>query len=140
MQDTFGLSRLWRVFIEESAKPTDQDADKLATWEENQEKFESLLVLIRGPIVLLYIEKDVIKNATEQYKILKKEFDLHTVTTYSLLYCQIFKCSIVNHKNLQEYGEAVIKAKNKLVKLKNPLPKLAVTCAFLDGLNTSYQA
>ena len=86
------------------------------------------------------MEKDATKNTTKQYEILKKEFDSHTVTTYSLLYRQIFKCNIADHKNLQEYGEAVTKARNKLLKLGNPLPELAVTCAFLDGLDTSYQA
>ena len=140
LRGTLGLAGLWKVLTGESAKPTDQDTDKLAIWEENQEKLESLLILICGPIALSHIEKDATKNATEQYEILKKEFDSHTVTTYSLLYRQIFKCSIANHKTLQEYGEAVTKARNKLVELGNPLPELAVTCAFLDGLDTSYQA
>ena len=140
LRGTLGLAGLWKVLTGESAKPTDQDTDKLATWEDNQEKLTSLLILICGPIALSHIEKDATKNATEQYEILKKEFDSHTVTTYSLLYRQIFKCSIADHKNLQEYGEAVTKARNKLVELGNPLPELAVTCAFLDGLDTSYQA
>ena len=95
LRGTLEIAGLWRVLIGESAKQTDQDIDKLATWEENQEKLESLLVLICGAIALSHNEKDVTKNATEQYEILKKEFDSHTVTTYSFLYCQIFKCSIV---------------------------------------------
>lgn len=33
-----------------------------------------------------HIKKDATKNATQQYEILKKEFDLYTVTTYSLFY------------------------------------------------------
>lgn len=52
MQGTVGLAGLWRVFIEKSAKPMDQDINKQATWEENQEKLKSLLVLICGPIAL----------------------------------------------------------------------------------------
>ena len=140
LQGTLGLTGLWKVLTGESAKPTNQDTNKLTIWEENQEKLESILFLIYGPIALSHIEKNATKNATEQYEILKKEFDSHTVTTYSLLYRQIFKCSIANHKTLQEYGEAVTKARNKLVELGNPLPELAVTCAFLDGLDTSYQA
>ncbi len=137
---TLGLAGLWKVLTGESAKSTDQDTDKLAIWEENQKKLKSLLILICGPIALSHIEKNAKKNATEQYEILVKEFNLHTVTTYSLLYRQIFKCSIDNHKTLQEYREAVTKAKNKLVELGNYLPKLAVTFAFLDELDTSYQA
>lgn len=35
LKDTFGLAGLWKVLTGESAKPTDQDIDKLATWEEN---------------------------------------------------------------------------------------------------------
>ena len=96
------------------------------------------MILIYGPIALSHIEKDAMKNATKQYKILKKEFDLHMVTMYIFLYQQIFKCSIADHKNLQEYKEDVTKARNKLVELSNPLPELAVTCAFLDKLDTSY--
>ncbi len=140
LRSTLGLAGLWKVLTGKSAKPTDQDSDKLAIWEENQEKLESLLILICGLIAPSHIDKDVTKNETEQYEILKKEFDSHTVTTYSLLYRQIFKCSIANHKTLQEYGENVTKARIKLVELGNPLPELAVTFAFLDGLDTSYQA
>ncbi len=66
------LVGLWKVLTEESAKPTDQDTDKLAICEENQEKLESLLILICGPIALSHIEKNAKKNATEQYEILKK--------------------------------------------------------------------
>ena len=97
------------------------------------------MILICGPIALSQIEKNATKNVTKWYKILKKEFDSHTVTTYNLFYRQIFKCRIVDHKNLQEYGEAVTKAKNKLVELSNPLSKLAVTCTFLDRLDILYQ-
>ena len=121
-------------------KPTNHDTDKLAIWKDNQEKLTSLLILICGPIALSHIKKNKTNNTTEQYKILKKEFDSPTVTTYNFFYCQIFKYSIANHKNLQEYGEAIIKARNKLVELGNPLTKLAVSCAFLDGLDISYQA
>lgn len=62
---------------------------------------KGLLVPNYKPIILLYIgKKDVIKNAIEQYMILKKEFDLHTVIIYSLFYCKIFDYNIVNHKTL----------------------------------------
>lgn len=62
------------------------------------------------------------------------------VTTYSLLYRQIFKCNIANPKTLQEYGELVIQVRNKLVELENPLFTLVVIYAFLDRFNISYQA
>lgn len=74
-----------------------------------------------------------------QYEILKKEFDLHTVTTYNFLYRQIFKYSIANHKNFGKYGKAITKNKNKLVELKNLLLELAVTFAFFNKLDISYQ-
>ena len=71
---------------------------------------------------------------------MKKEFDLHTVTIYSLFYYQIFKYNIADHKYLQEYGEAVTIAENKLEKLKNLLLMLAVICTYLDGLDILNQA
>ena len=100
LQGTLGLARLWKVLIRESAKLTDQNTNKLATWEDNQKKLISLLILIYGLIALSYIEKDKTKNATKKYKILKKKFDSYMVTTYNLLYCQIFKYSIADHQNL----------------------------------------
>lgn len=45
-----------------------------------------------------------------------------------------------NHKSLKEYGEKVTKARNKLVKLGELLPDMFVTCSFLDGLDSSYNA
>lgn len=71
---------------------------------------------------------------------MKREFDLYTVTTYSLFYCQIFKCNIANHKTLQEYSGSDTKARNKLVELENSLSELAVIFAFLNGFDISYQA
>lgn len=97
------------------------------------------MIPICGLIILSHIEKDITKNATKRDKILKKEFNLHTVITYSLLYHQNFKCNIVNYKNIQEYRETVTKVRNKLVELGNILLELAVTYIFLDELNISYQ-
>ena len=57
-----------------------------------------------------------------------------------MLYRKIFKCSLSNHKSLKEYGEEVTNARNKLKELGIPIPELGVTCAFLDGLDPSYQA
>lgn len=93
--------------------------------------------MICGPIALSKIKKYATRNATKKHKILKKEFDLHTVTIYSLFHCQIFKYKLKNHKTFQEYDKSVIKAKKKLVKLRNLLPKLAVICAFFDGFDIS---
>lgn len=100
---------------------------------------KNLLDLIYRQIALSHIKKNITKTAIEQYKILKKKFGLHTITTYRFFYRQIFKCSINNHKNLQGNGKAVTKTKNKVVELGNSLLEQAVIYAFLDGFNTSYQ-
>lgn len=70
---------------------------------------------------------------------MKKEFYLYIITTYSLFYCQIFIYSIVNNKNLQKYGQAIIKIRIKPIELKNFLIKLAVTYTFFDGVNMFVQ-
>ena len=59
---------------------------------------------------------------------------------FSTEYHRINRCSITNHKFLKEYGEEVTSARNKLKELKHPVNELHVTCAFLDGLDSSYQA
>jgi hypothetical protein len=55
------------------------------------------------------------------------------------MYRRVFKCSLFNHKSIQEYGDEVINARNKLIELERPIDELVVTCAFLDGLDESYQ-
>ena len=69
---------------------------------------------------------------------LKAEYDGQTFVTFSVLYRKISQCNISNHKFLKEYGEEETKARNKLVELGEPLPKIFVSYAFLDGLDSSY--
>lgn len=95
--------------------------------------------MIYRSIALLHIKKNVTKNAAKQYEILKKDFDLHIIITYSILYHQIFKYSITNYRNLQEYKKTITKDKTKLVELGNLLPELAVIFAFFYRFDTFYQ-
>lgn len=52
----------------------------------------------------------------------------------------ITKCDISNHKNLQEYGDDFIKARDKIDELGQPVPALLLLRTFLDGLDESYQS
>ncbi|MCJ1469247.1 hypothetical protein MMC07_007880 [Pseudocyphellaria aurata] len=105
-----------------------------------QRKLASLLLLICGPSALSLIELKSEESATIQYLFLKNTYKTTTITAYSTEYRQIHRCSITNHASLKEYGEEVISARNKLRALKRPADELSVTCAFLDGLDSSYQA
>lgn len=50
------------------------------------------------------------------------------------------QCNISNHKFLKKYGKEMTKAQNKFVELGEPLPKMFVSCIFLDELDSSYNA
>lgn len=60
-----GLAGLENIITKKSAKLTNQDIDKLAIWEENQKKLESLLALNCRSIILSYIGQNTTKNAIE---------------------------------------------------------------------------
>lgn len=78
-------------------------------------------------------------TAVEQYALLKAEHNTQTITTFSHLYRKIHRRSISSHKSLKEYSEEFIKTRNKLQQLRQPVPSLQLVCAFLDGLDSSYQ-
>lgn len=71
---------------------------------------------------------------------LKDTYNTTTITTFSMLYRKIFKCSLSNHKSLKKYGEKITNARNKFKELGIPVPGLRVTCAFLNSLDPSYKA
>lgn len=134
-----GMVDLWATLIGEVPAPAKETTD-YQIWQSHQRKLASLLLLITGPSALSLIELKSDDTATEQYCYLKSMYNTTTITTYSSLYRRINRCSISNHKTLKEYGEEVTKARNNLKELKRPVDELHVTCAFLDGLDSSYQA
>lgn len=130
---------LWATLTREAPRPATELTTEYILWLSYQQKLTSLLLLITGPSALSLIELKSDETATAQYDFLKNTYNMTTITTYSTLYRQINRCSISNHKSLKEYGEEVTKAQNKLKELKRPIDELHVTCAFLDGLDSSYQ-
>ena len=92
------------------------------------------------PSALSIIEKEKNASATKKYQPFKAEYDSQTLVTFSVLYRKISRCNISKHKSLKEYGEEVTKARNKLFQLGEPLLEMFVSCAFLDGLDSSYNA
>ena len=134
-----GMVDLWTTLTGTATVPP-AGTPQHTLWETHQRKLASLLLLITGPSALSLIELKIDDTATEQYLLLKATYNTTTITTFSMLYRKIFKCSLSNHKSLKEYGEEVTNARNKLKGLGIPIPELGVTCAFLDGLDPSYQA
>ncbi|MCJ1428807.1 hypothetical protein MMC29_006718 [Sticta canariensis] len=134
-----GMVDLWTTLTGTATIPA-EGTPQHTLWETHQRKLASLLLLITGPSALSLIELKIDDTATEQYLLLKATYNTTTITTFSMLYRKIFKCSLSNHKSLKEYGEEVTNARNKLKELGIPIPELGVTCAFLDGLDPSYQA
>lgn len=134
-----GIIDLWTTLTGEEPVPLIGSAEHLA-WESHQRKLASLLLLTCGPAALSLIKPKRDDTATEQYSYLKTPYNTTTIATYSTLYRQINRCSLSNHESLKEYGDEVINARNKLKELKRPLDELHVSCAFLDGLDASYQA
>jgi hypothetical protein len=107
-------------------------------WTKHQQKLDGLLTLITGPSALSIIEMNASKYATELYQLLKAEYNTLTLTTFGILYRKIFRCSRANHKTLREYFDDVIRARNKLRELGDPVSEMAITSCFLDGLDSSY--
>ena len=130
---------LWKTLTGERSAPATGTPEYIA-WEGNQDKLASLLLLITGPSALSLVELSIDKTATEQYMILKEAYNTTTIVTLGILYRRIFQCSLSNHKSLREYGEEVASARNKLKELGEPLDEFAVSSAFLNGLDASYQA
>ena len=134
-----GMVGLWKILTGETPAPVTETAEH-TVWQLNQDRLASLLLLVTGPSALSLVELNIDNTATEQYQVLKNAYNTTTITTYRPLYRQIFQCNIANHESLKEYGEEIANARNKLKELKRPLDELAVTCAFLNGLDPSYQA
>lgn len=130
---------LWTTLTGTAPVPAEGTSQHIS-WETHQRKLASLLLLITGPSALSLIEPKIDDTATDLYLLLKATYNTTTITTFSMLYRKVFKCSLSNHKSLKEYGEEVTNARNKLKELGIPIPELGVTCAFLDGLDPSYQA
>jgi hypothetical protein len=130
---------LWDVLTGADAEPDEKlTPDEHAQWKKHQQKLNGLLTLITGSSPLSIIEMNPDKNATELFNLLKAEYNTLTLTTFSILYRKIFRCSLANHKTLREYFDEVVRARNKLKELGDPISEMAVTSCFLDGLDTTY--
>ena len=138
LEGHLGMVDLWEILTGEAPAPAEGTPEH-NIWLKNQRKLRSLLLLICGPSALALMGTHTGKSATEQYNVLKDMYNITTISTFGTLYRQIFRCTLSDHKSLKKYGEEVTKAKNKLIELGIPLPELAVTCAFLDGLDGSYK-
>ncbi|MCJ1470015.1 hypothetical protein MMC07_008660, partial [Pseudocyphellaria aurata] len=134
-----GMVDLWATLTGDVPQPTSETPER-TLWENHQRKLASLLLLICGPSALSLVELKGEESATAQYLFLKSTYNTITITAYSTQYRQIHRCSIANHKSIKEYGEEVTNARNKLKELRRPVDELQVTCAFLDGLDPSYQS
>ena len=108
-------------------------------WEEYQCRLRGLLLCITGPYPKSLLMNNQGLSAVRQDGVLKKEYNSQTITTFSQLYRKIDRCSITNHKSLKEYYDEFIKTRNKLQQLGHPIDTLHLVCAFLGGLDESYQ-
>jgi hypothetical protein len=139
LKNYLSMIDLWKILIGDSSESSLIDSDKHVSWSEKQEQLERLLGLILDISARSLIERTTGKNATQQYKILENEYNKISISTFSQMYRRVFKCSLFNQKSIQEYDDEVINARNKLIELGRPIDELAVTCAFLNGLDGSYQ-
>ncbi len=137
LKNYLSMIELWKILTEDSSEPT--DSEKHLAWSEKQKQLERLLDLILGTSARSLIERITGKNATQQYKILENEYNKISISTFSQMYRRVFRCSLFNHKSVQEYDDEIINARNKLIELRRSIDELAVTCAFLNGLDGSYQ-
>jgi hypothetical protein len=64
---------------------------------------------------------------------LENEYNKISISIFSQMYRRVFKCSLFNHKSVQEYDNEIINARNKLIELERSIDELTVTCAFLTG-------
>lgn len=139
LNGTLAIANLWKVLTGERS-PLAETYKSFAIWEDNQRSLNDVLLLSCGPSALSIIQEEKDASATKKYKLLKAEYEGQTLITFSTLHRKISRCKISNHKSLQEYGEEVKMARNKLVGPGEPLPEMFVSCSFLDGLDLSYNA
>jgi hypothetical protein len=139
---------LWKVLTENDLESDEKfdsnfskslETTKHRIWRNNQNKLSSLLLLITDSKALLIIEMHSNKNATDKYKFLKNEYNSSLIITFIILYRKIFRCFLINHKNIKKYDEEIVETRNKLKKLDESINELTITCSFLDDLNSSYQ-
>ena len=138
LEGHLGMVDLWDILTGQVPAPA-KGIQEHSIWLKHQRKLRSLLLLICRPSALALMGTHTGISATEQYNVLKDMYNITTISTFGTLYRQIFRCSLSDHKSLKKYGEEVTNARNKLKELGIPLPELAVTCAFLDGLDGSYK-
>ena len=140
LQGQLGMIDLYVILTDPTHRPSPEDNPKEhRKWDEYQRRLRALLLCITGPHPKSLLMNSQSLTAVEQYALLKAEYNTQTITTFSHLYRKIHRCGISSHKSLKEYSEEFIKTRNKLQQLGQPIPSLQLVCAFLDGLDSSYQ-
>ncbi len=139
LKNYFSMIKLWKILIEDSFESSQIDLEKHATWSEKQKQLKKLLDLILKTSTRSLIKRISDKNATQQYKILENEYNKISISIFSQMYRRLFKCSLFNHKSIQEYDDEIINVRNKLIELRRSIDELTITCAFLNDLDESYQ-
>jgi hypothetical protein len=130
---------LWDILTGADIKPDEKiHPTEAIMWSKHQKKLNGLLILIIGPSALSIIEMNASKTVTKLYQLLKAEYNTLTLTTFSILYRKIFRCSLANYKTLREYFDDVVRARNKLKELSDLVSEMIITKCFLDGLDSSY--
>ncbi len=129
---------MWKILIDETVESS-SDTDKHVAWSEKQEQLERLLDLILETSTRSLIERISDKNATQQYKILENEYNKISISTFAQMYRRVFKCSLFNHKLIQEYDDEIINVRIKLIELRRFIDELTITCVFVNELDKSYQ-
>jgi hypothetical protein len=105
------MIELWKILIDDTSELTDIEAR--FAWNEKQKQLEGLLSLILETSTLSIIEKQSALNATQQYVILKNEYNKISISTFATHYRRIFRCSLINHKSIREYDDEICDATSR---------------------------
>ncbi|MCJ1263342.1 hypothetical protein MMC22_003212 [Lobaria immixta] len=141
LQGQLGMIDLYVILTNASHEPNATTSPKeYNKWAEYQRRLKGLLLCITGLHPKSILMNNASLTAVAQYTLLKEEYNTQTITTFSQLFRRIHKCSLADHKSLKEYGDKFIQTRNKLQQLNQPLSPLQLVCAFLDGLDESYQS
>jgi hypothetical protein len=133
------MIEVWKILAIETSESSVSDTDKHVAWSEKQKQLQNLIDLVLEISSRSLIERILDKNVTQQYKILENEYNKISISIFSYMYRQIFRCSSFYHKSIQEYDDEIINARNKLVELRRLIDELTIMWAFLNDLDGSYQ-
>jgi hypothetical protein len=81
---------------------------------------------------------DGISNYYTAYEILEKNYKPQGDGTFRDLSDRFFTISLADHKNIEDYTEAVKKLQNQLIQLRVTIPEPLVILRYLQGLGSAY--